>query len=94
MLRDKRFLPHFKKSLESKRDDLPARPDLTGYSREVQEIHKLHITMTHLLRATTRNQGIPMPAAPLYPGEMIQIEAAKQELADLDSDITSAMGGG
>lgn len=92
MLRDKRFVPHFKKSIAAQQAAEPSRPDLAGYRREVQELHKLNVTMTHVLRALTRNYSIPMPPAPMYPGEMIGLEVAQQELDDLNADIKAAMG--
>lgn len=68
-----------------------SRPDIKGYSREVQELHKVHVTLTQLLRATTHNFGISLPLGPLYPYELQAIDKAREDLAELDDDIAAAM---
>lgn len=57
----------------------------------MQELHKLNVTLTHLLRATTNNYGITLPLGPLYPYELLAIEKAREELAELDDDIAQSM---
>ncbi len=90
MLRDKRLYPEFKKQVEERGDE-PVRPDIAGNSREVQELHKLHVTMTHLLRVTARNYAIALPMGPMYPAEILAVEESKEALADLDDDILASM---
>lgn len=90
MLRDERLRAQFQKRLAAQ-GDTPLRPDLAGFTREVHEIHKMHVTLTHVLRALTRNMGIQLPAGPVYPAEQYAIEQGVVELADLDADIADAM---
>ena len=89
MLRDKRLMKSFATKL-AEFSEVP-RPELVGHSRDVQELHKLHVTLTHLLRVTARNYSIPIPLGPLYPAEMMAIDAAEVELTELDDDIMLAM---
>ncbi|MCG7592384.1 hypothetical protein [Mycobacterium sp. PSTR-4-N] len=90
MLRDKRHYPAFTQALRAQQDT-PARPDIVGYSRTVSEIHKLNVTVTQLLRAMTKNYSIPFPAGPLFPAEILAIDKANDELAELDADIAASM---
>lgn len=90
MLRDKRLYGAFEEKLREQ-DGQPARPDIVGQSREVSELHKLHVTLTQLLRATTRNYSIPFPLGPLYPAEILAIDKAAEDLAELDEDIYASM---
>lgn len=90
MLRDERLRAQFQKRLAAQ-GDTPSRPDLAGFTREVHEIHKMHVTLTHVLRALTRNMAIQLPDGPVYPAEQYAIEQGAVELADLDADIADAM---
>ncbi|MCX2931409.1 hypothetical protein ORI20_14080 [Mycobacterium sp. CVI_P3] len=95
MLRDPRLRESFKKiraeQLEILDGKLP-RPELDGYSREVSELHKLHVTMTRVLRAVSKNNAIPLPEGPVFPGEEIDAELDTEYVDDLDGDIEAAMG--
>lgn len=91
MLRDERLYAEFEKQLTDRADDEPSRPDIVGNTREAQEIHKLNVTLTHLLRITARNFSIALPKGPLYPAEIMAQLKAHEELADLDDDIFAAM---
>ncbi|KLI04504.1 MULTISPECIES: hypothetical protein [Mycolicibacterium] len=90
MLRDERLRQQFQKHLAAQ-GDTPSRPELAGFTREVHELHKVHVTLTQLLRATTRNMAIPLPAGPVYPAERWAVEQGEAELAELDADIATAM---
>lgn len=90
MLRDERLQGEFRKHLAAQ-GGTPSRPELTGFTRQVHELHKIHTTITFLLRAVTRNMSIPLPDGPVYPSEQWAIEVAEAELADLDADIAGAM---
>lgn len=90
MLRDERLRKQFQKHV-AEAGDTPPRPELAGFSREVHEIHKMHVTLTHLLRAITRNMAIQLPPGPVYPSELWAQEQAAADLADLDADIAGAM---
>ena len=91
MLRDDRLYTEFEKQLTASTSGEPARPDIAGNSREAQEIHKVNVTLTHLLRVMARNFAIALPKGPVYPAELIAAMQAVDELADLDDDIDAAM---
>lgn len=91
MLRDKRLYVEFEKQLTESASGEPARPDIAGNSREAQEIHKVNVTLTHLLRVMARNYAIALPKGPVYPAEIMAAMQAVDELADLDDDIEAAM---
>lgn len=90
MLRDDRLREQFQKHLAAQ-GDTPSRPDLAGFTREVSEIHKMHVTLTHLLRVMSKNMAIPLPPGPVYPSEQWATEQDQAQLADLDADIVGAM---
>jgi hypothetical protein len=68
-----------------------ARPDIIGYDRTVQELHRVNVTLTHLLRATTRNYSITLPVGPMYPYEVAELNKARENLAELDAEIAASM---
>ena len=93
MLRDERLYEEFERQA-AERGEGPVRPDIAGNSREVQELHKMHVTLTHLLRVSARNFSIKLPVGPLYPAELLAVARARAELLDLDDDIEASMNSG
>jgi hypothetical protein len=92
MLRDPRLRERIKQTLaEQAASEEVHRPPWVGFTREIQAIHAVNVTLTRLLQAVTRNYSIPLPAAPLSTAEEISLEQAELQLADLDDDIASAM---
>lgn len=90
MLRDERLRKQFQQHL-AEQGDTPPRPELAGFTREVNELHKVNTTLTHLVRVMSKNMAIPLPEGPIYPSEQWAMEQSEAELADLDSDIAGAM---
>lgn len=92
MLADPRLRDRIKQTLaERSESGDPYRPPWAGYTREVQGVHALNVTMTRVLQAITHNYSIPLPAAPLSVAEELSLERAEEQLADLDDDIATAM---
>uniref|UniRef100_A0AAU8GNU2 Tail assembly chaperone n=1 Tax=Mycobacterium phage Farewell TaxID=3158893 RepID=A0AAU8GNU2_9CAUD len=90
MLRDERLRPRFQQML-AESDGKPSRPELAGFTREVSAIHKVNVTLTHLLRVMSKNMAIPIPQGPIYPAEQWELEKEQAELDELDADIASSM---
>lgn len=83
-------MPSFKKQLERQSSGEAARPDLVGHDRTVQELHKVNVTLTRLLQATTRNPNIPIPAGPVYPAEVLEKEQDEADIDDAHADVEAA----
>ena len=90
MLRDKRLWPEYEKRIDQLANG-DNRPAIEGNSRQVQQLHGVHVTLTQLLRVTARNFSIPLPKAPKYPGEAIAEQKAAEKMAELDAEILESM---
>ncbi|MBX9920010.1 MAG: hypothetical protein K2Y33_09330 [Mycolicibacterium frederiksbergense] len=90
MLNDPRLLPTMRRQLERAKNRPAPRPELEGFTRDVSEIHKVHVTLTQLLQVMSRNPGIPLPVGPRYPSELIEAEDDAVDYADMEEDIKAA----
>lgn len=90
MLADERLLPGYERHMLRNRNKPAARPEMAGYTRDVQEIHKMHVTLTMLLQVMARNFSIPLPPAPIRPSEVIEAAWDDADFADMENDIRQA----
>lgn len=90
MLADERLLPGYERHMLRNRNKPAARPEMAGFTRDVQEIHKLNITLTTLLQVTARNFSIPLPPGPMRPSERIESAWDDADFADMENDIRQA----
>lgn len=90
MLTDKRLLPAYAAQIKRQASLPPSRPGLAGFTREAHEIHSLHITLTHLLRTSSRNYSIELPKGPKYPAEVLEAIADAEDIEDMHNDVKTA----
>jgi hypothetical protein len=87
-LNDERFLPMIEQRLRDiRKTGEQTRPSLTGYSREVDGLHRV-ATELRMLRAEIGKWGTAPPIlGPVFPTEKIQNQWDAQEVSDLSEAI-------
>lgn len=89
-LDDERFLPAIEKQLKEMAKDKnapPARPSLTGYSREVDGLHRVAVELRMLRAEMGKWTEAPPILGPLFPREKLEARADAQEVLDLAAAI-------
>lgn len=86
-LDDERFLPEIEKLIKKmKKDGVVARPALTGYSREVDGLHRV-ATELRMLRAEISKTEAPPILGPLFPSEKIAARETEIEISELAAAV-------
>lgn len=86
-LNDDRFLPEIEKSIKETKGKPPARPSLTGYSREVDGLLQV-ATELRLLRAEMGKwTSAPPVLRPVFPYERIQARLDEVNISELQEAI-------
>lgn len=92
MLNDGRLQEVFNQRIEELAGE-PHRPQLLGYSREAQQLHRIEVAVVSIHRSLASNpDAIPVPQGPIFPAERYRIEQDALEQISADHEFDLLMG--